>query len=117
MATLTLPSAMARVVVPSTVAALDVAVPTTLACAWRWRLVARGVGVEVELGEAVVSCYRSQFLNSTLPGGVLGDLHRGVRHGRAVGDTGGGVRSVVWERTAGQVVQATITVAVLLHLP
>jgi uncharacterized membrane protein YbhN (UPF0104 family) len=93
------------------------AVPATLACAWRWRLVARGVGVDVAPGGSIASCYRSQFLNSTLPGGVLGDLHRGVRHGRAVGDTGGGLRSVFWERTAGQVVQATITVAVLLLLP
>lgn len=93
------------------------AVPTTVACAWRWRLVAQGLGVGVELGPAVASCYRAQFLNVTLPGGVLGDLHRGVRHGRIAGHTGRGVRAVAWERTAGQVVQAVIVVAVLVLLP
>ena len=28
---------------------------------------------------AVASCYRAQFLNTVLPGGVLGDVHRGRR--------------------------------------
>ena len=93
------------------------AVPTTLACAWRWRLVAQRLAVPVGLGPALACCYRSQFLNSTLPGGVLGDLHRGVRHGRSVGDTGGAVRSVVWERTAGQLVQVALTIVVLLTVP
>ena len=65
---------------------------TTVCCAWRWRLVARGLGVELPLRSAVAAYYRSQFLNTTLPGGVLGDVHRGVRHGRDVGDVGRGVR-------------------------
>ena len=38
--------------------------------------------------------------------GVLGDVHRGVQHGRGVGDVGRALRAVVWERSAGQVVQA-----------
>jgi glycosyltransferase 2 family protein len=56
----------------------------------------------------VASYYRSIFLNLTLPGGVVGDVHRGVSHG---------LRAVVWERLAGQVVQVALTVAVLLVLP
>jgi glycosyltransferase 2 family protein len=44
-------------------------------------------------------------------------VHRGLRHGRNVGDVGRGLRSVVWERTAGQAVQAGLTVVVLLALP
>lgn len=94
-----------------------IAVPVTVACAWRWRLVATGLGVGVEPAAAVTSCYRAQFLNTVLPGGVLGDVHRGVRHGRLAGDTGRGLRAVVWERTAGQVVQAVIAVGLLLVLP
>jgi glycosyltransferase 2 family protein len=70
---------------------------TTLCCAWRWSLVAGGLGVAVPLRTAVSAYYRFQFLNSTLPGGVLGDVHRGVLHGRAVGDLGRGLRSVAWE--------------------
>ncbi|GAA2741481.1 lysylphosphatidylglycerol synthase transmembrane domain-containing protein [Terrabacter aerolatus] len=91
-----------------------IAVVTTVCGAWRWVLVARGLGAELSLRSAVAESYRSQFLNVTLPGGVLGDLHRGVRHGRSGGDLGRGLRSVVWERAAGQAVLAVITAAVLL---
>jgi glycosyltransferase 2 family protein len=97
--------------------AAGIAVPTTVCCAWRWRLVARGLGAALPLGAAVASCYRSQFLNTTLPGGVLGDVHRGLRHGRHVGDTGRGLRVVAWERLAGQVVQAAMAIVALLLLP
>jgi uncharacterized membrane protein YbhN (UPF0104 family) len=93
------------------------AVPTTLACAWRWHLVAEGLGVGVPLGPALASCYRAQFLNVVLPGGILGDVHRGARHGRDAGDTGRGLRAVAWERVAGQAVLVVIASAVLLLLP
>ncbi len=93
------------------------AVPITVASAWRWRLVARGLGVELGLASAVAACYRSQLLNSSLPAGVVGDVVRGVDHGRASGDTARGLRSVAWERFAGQVVQAVIAVLVLTLLP
>ena len=89
----------------------------TLACAWRWHLVSRELGVRVDVVPAVASCYRSQFLNLTLPGGILGDVHRGVRHGLDAGDTGAGMRAVAWERAAGQVVQALVALVVLLVLP
>ena len=87
---------------------------TTLCCAWRWSLVATGLGVDIPLRPAVGAYYRSQFLNSALPGGVLGDVNRGIRHGRAVNDVGLSLRSVAWERGSGQVVQILLTVAVLL---
>jgi len=92
-------------------------VPITLASAWRWRLVSRALGVELPLGRATAACYRSQLLNCVLPGGVLGDVHRGLDHGRGVGDTSRGLRAVGWERTAGQVVQASAAVVVLALLP
>lgn len=93
------------------------AVVTTVSAAWRWRLVARRLGLELSMPAAVAACYRAQFLNVTLPGGVLGDVDRGVRHGRDVDDVGGGLRTVAWERTCGQAVMATTTVAVLLVAP
>jgi glycosyltransferase 2 family protein len=86
-------------------------------CAWRWSLVARGLGVRLSLRSAVAHCYRSVFLNATLPGGVVGDVHRAVRHGRDAGDVRRGVRAVVWERTAGQVVQLAIAIVVLAAFP
>jgi uncharacterized membrane protein YbhN (UPF0104 family) len=98
-------------------AAAAIAVPTTVCCAWRWKIVAGGLGIELPLPAAVAAYYRSLFLNVTLPGGVVGDVHRGISHGRDVSDVGLGLRAVVWERFAGQAVQAVLTVAVLLALP
>jgi glycosyltransferase 2 family protein len=101
----------------SLAAAVGIAVPTTVCCAWRWRLVSRGLGSDVPMRAAVAAYYRSQFLNTVLPGGVLGDVNRAVRHGRDVGDVGHGVRAVAWERTAGQVVQVAVTIVILILLP
>jgi uncharacterized membrane protein YbhN (UPF0104 family) len=98
-------------------AASGLAVLTTVCCAWRWRIVARGLGVDLPLGTAVAAYYRSLFLNVTLPGGVVGDVHRGFSHGRDTSDVGRGLRAVAWERSAGQIVQVVLTVAVLLVLP
>ena len=90
---------------------------TTVCCAWRWKIVARGLGIDLPLPAAVAAYYRSLFLNVTLPGGVVGDVHRGISHGRDVSDVGRGLRAVAWERSAGQVVQVVLTVVVLLVLP
>ena len=101
----------------SLLAAVAITLGTTVLSAWRWTIVARGLGVGIPLPSAIAAYYRSQFLNTALPGGVLGDVHRGVRHGQDVGDLGRGLRAVAWERTAGQAVQVTLTVCVLLVLP
>lgn len=101
---------------PTVAAAAGITLVTTAGCAWRWRLVAGGLGVPVPLRTAVAAYYRSQFLNTVLPGGVLGDVHRGVVHGRTAGDVGRGLRAVAWERTAGQVVQAVLAVLALVAL-
>jgi glycosyltransferase 2 family protein len=98
-------------------AALAFGAMTTVCSAWRWRAVATALGVGMPLPDATGAYYRSQFLNSVLPGGVVGDVHRGLRHGIDVGDVGRGLRAVFWERVAGQVVQAAIALAVLLTLP
>jgi uncharacterized membrane protein YbhN (UPF0104 family) len=98
-------------------AASAIGLITTICCAWRWTIVARGLGFELSLRAAVAAYYRSLFLNLTLPGGVAGDVHRGVSHGRDVRDVGRALRVVAWERAAGQFVQAVLTVAVLLVLP
>jgi glycosyltransferase 2 family protein len=101
----------------SLAAAAFLALATTVCAAWRWRLVATALDVPIGLRAAVAACYRAQFLNVTLPGGVLGDVHRGVRHGRGGGKVGRSLRAVAWERTAGQVVQLALAVVVLLALP
>jgi hypothetical protein len=98
-------------------AALAIGALTTICSAWRWRVVAASLGLGLRLPGATAAYYRSQFLNCALPGGVVGDVHRGLEHGIDVGDLGRGLRAVVWERAAGQVVQAAIALAVLLILP
>ena len=102
---------------PAVLAAAAVVLATTLCSAWRWTIVSRGLGIRLSLPAAVASYYRALFLNLTLPSGIAGDVHRGVTHGREVHDVGRALRAVVWERTAGQVVQAVLTISVLLVLP
>jgi uncharacterized membrane protein YbhN (UPF0104 family) len=99
------------------VAAAAIFLISTVCFAWRWKTVADGLGVRLSMAEAVAAYYRCLFLNLTLPGGVAGDVHRGVRHGRDAGDLGHALRAVVWERTAGQVVQVVLTIAVLFVMP
>lgn len=96
---------------------LGIGVVTTVFSAWRWQLVARGLRIRLPLWPAVADYYRALFLNAALPGGVLGDVHRAVRHGQSAGDMGRGVRAVVLERTAGQVVLAAVGAVVLLTMP
>jgi uncharacterized membrane protein YbhN (UPF0104 family) len=98
-------------------AAAGLAALTTVCSAWRWKVVARGLDVDVSLPAAVAAYYRSLFLNLTLPGGIGGDVHRGVSHGREVSDVGRALRSVAWERFAGQIVQVLLAGVVLLALP
>ncbi|MGW1379682.1 lysylphosphatidylglycerol synthase transmembrane domain-containing protein [Streptomyces sp. NPDC002446] len=98
-------------------AALAIGLLTTVLSAWRWCLVARGLGLRLPLGPAVADYYRALFLNAALPGGVLGDVHRAVRHGHSSGDRGRGVRAVILERAAGQLVLLVAGAALLLVRP
>ncbi len=98
-------------------AALAIGVATTVFSAWRWCLVAWRLDLRLSLSKAIADYYRALFLNAVLPAGVLGDVERAVRHGREEGDVGRGVRAVVLERAAGQVVVIAISVPVLLARP
>jgi uncharacterized membrane protein YbhN (UPF0104 family) len=98
-------------------AAAAIGFVTTVCGAWRWTIVARGLGLRISLPAAVAAYYRALFLNLTLPTGIAGDVHRGVSHGREQQHVGRGLRAVAWERGAGQVVQAVLMISVLLVLP
>lgn len=106
-----------RIDAATVLAALGIGLVTTVFSAWRWALVARGLRISLPLGPAVADYYRALFLNAALPGGVLGDVHRAVRHGHSAGDLGRGVRAVVLERVAGQVALIGAGAAVLLAMP
>jgi uncharacterized membrane protein YbhN (UPF0104 family) len=98
-------------------AALGIGVATTVCCAWRWCIVARGLGIHLRLRDAMADYYRALFINSVLPSGILGDVHRAVNSGKATGSIARGVRAVVLERFAGQVVLITSGVVVLFAQP
>jgi uncharacterized membrane protein YbhN (UPF0104 family) len=51
------------------VAAVTLTALTTVCSAWRWRVVARALGVDISLAGAACAYYRSLFLNSVLPAG------------------------------------------------
>jgi uncharacterized membrane protein YbhN (UPF0104 family) len=106
-----------RVSGPAMAGALAIGVLTTTLSAWRWQLVARGLGLRLPLPGAVRDYYRALFLNAVLPGGVLGDVHRAVRHGRDAGDVARATTAVVVERSAGQVVLVGAVLTTLLLDP
>lgn len=102
---------------PATIlVAVALAAVATAAASWRWHLVSTGFGLPLAWGEAFASYYRSQFLNTVLPGGVMGDVHRAYAHGRFHARVGLAARAVAAERVAGQLVQVVVTLAILLPL-
>lgn len=98
------------------VAATLLTAVATCAAAWRWRTVSSALGLPMSWPAAIAAYYRSQFVNTVLPGGVVGDVHRAYRHGTSSGALPIAARAVATERIAGQVVQAAVTVVVLIAL-
>ncbi|WP_088288812.1 lysylphosphatidylglycerol synthase domain-containing protein [Kineosporia sp. A_224] len=100
---------VAAVDAPTLLAALGLGAVTTTACAWRWTAVARGAGLALDLRTATADYYRAVFLNAVLPGGVLGDVDRAVRHGRDARDLRRAAAAVAVERGVGLVVLVAAT--------
>ncbi|WP_212832303.1 lysylphosphatidylglycerol synthase transmembrane domain-containing protein [Catellatospora sp. TT07R-123] len=98
-------------------AALGLGALATVGSAWRWSLVAAGLGVRLPLRRAVAAYYRSLLINTTVPGGVVGDVHRAVRHGLDISDLRLAARAVVLERAIGLAVQVAASTLLLLVLP
>jgi uncharacterized membrane protein YbhN (UPF0104 family) len=109
--------AVDRITPTSVLLAVLVTAATTWCAAARWAWVARRLGLGLGLRRAVAAYYRSQLLNQTLPGGVLGDVERAALHGHEQAALGGAARAVVWERVLGQVGLIVLTLAVVAALP
>ncbi|MGZ8804989.1 MAG: lysylphosphatidylglycerol synthase transmembrane domain-containing protein [Microbacterium sp.] len=88
----------------------------TVAAAARWRLISRRLGLSLGWGQAIAAYYRSQFLNTVLPGGVVGDVHRAVTHGRGTSRLAQASRAVAAERAVGQAVQLVLAAVVVVSL-
>jgi uncharacterized membrane protein YbhN (UPF0104 family) len=94
--------------------ALATSVVQVVASAWRWRYTAHRLGVRLSLGRAVAEYYRATFLNQVLPGGVVGDVSRALRHRGASADDSrerrSAIHAVLLERVSGQVVMSAVAV-------
>ncbi len=87
--------------------------------AWRWRITAAGLGLRIPASTAVGEYYLAQWINQTVPGGVIGDAARAARL-RAQAGLARSAQSVVLERLAGQLALAAVTLialAVALAVP
>ena len=93
-------------------AALALSAVATAAAAWRWCVIATRLGVDLSWGTAFGRYYQSQFLNTVIPGGIVGDVHRAVSHGQSAENIARSARAVVLERTAGQAVQVSLSLMI-----
>src|SRR6056297_1937847 len=88
-------------------AALGACSAQTLLSALRWRLTAERLGARMSLGDAVSEYYLSSLVNTTMPGGMVGDAVRAVRTRGAAG-LERAAQAVVIERLAGQIAVGSV---------
>tara|TARA_B100000686_G_scaffold70035_1_gene75877 strand:- start:776 stop:1744 length:969 start_codon:yes stop_codon:yes gene_type:complete len=92
------------------IVALVVTLPQYYFSAERWRLTAGRLGAHLSRRAALSEYYFGSLVNQILPGGVLGDAGRALRHGhslRSYGESDGlgmAARAVIFERASGQIV-------------
>jgi uncharacterized membrane protein YbhN (UPF0104 family) len=109
--------ALDRLTVPAIVTAVATSAVTTLCCAWRWSWTAGRLGLDLEVRPAFLAYYRSQFLNLSLPGGILGDVHRALRHGADTATVPRAARAVAWDRALGQAALIATAGIAMVWLP
>ena len=87
--------------------------------AFRWRFTAGRLGLDLPFGTALREYYLATFLNQVLPGGIMGDVSRAWRHGRAAPERriGPAARAVILERASGQVVMGGVAALSFVILP
>lgn len=82
---------------------------------WRWCYTGKRLGLNMALGAAIKEYYLATFINQVLPGGVLGDVNRALRHGARVGKRQKSAHAVAIERLSGQLVLAlTVTLGLVV---
>lgn len=84
--------------------------------AWRWRYTATLLGIPIPYRQAVREYYLATFTNQVLPGGVLGDVNRALRHGTDSRNRLAAAHGVAIERLSGQIVLAGVVVSGLSWL-
>ncbi|MSR36526.1 MAG: flippase-like domain-containing protein [Gemmatimonadetes bacterium] len=114
-----LAACLAGLSMPWALLALAISVPQVALSAYRWRLTASRLGIELPFLVAWREYYLAAFLNQVLPSGWLGDASRAWRHSRsdAEGRVGPAVRAVMIERMSGQVVMGVVAALSLASMP
>lgn len=82
-------------------AALMLLMALTVLGALRWRLTAAPLGIRLGTRQAIGEYFLAQLVNTTVPGGVLGDVGRAARSRHDAG-AAAAAGAVVVERTIGQ---------------
>ena len=107
---------IARIPPAAVIAGLALGVGQVFLSAWRWRYTVTLLGLPVPYMQAVREYYLATFTNQVLPGGVLGDVNRALRHGVGSNNRLAAAHGVVIERLSGQVVLAVVVVISLAWL-
>lgn len=79
----------------------------TVLSALRWRLTAAPLGIRLSARTAIAEYFLAQLVNTTLPGGVLGDVGRAARARHAAGVVAA-AGSVIVERAIGQLAMLVV---------
>lgn len=98
-------------------AALAVSVIQVFLSAWRWQFTARQLGLALPYSSAVREYYLATFINQVLPGGLLGDASRAMRHGAVTARRAEAVNAVIIERFSGQMVLGLLTILAWTAMP
>jgi hypothetical protein len=98
------------------VAGLVLGIGQVFLSAWRWRYTANLLGLPIPYMQAVREYYLATFTNQVLPGGVLGDVNRALRHGADTNNRLAAAHGVAIERLSGQLVLAAVVATGLAWL-
>lgn len=111
---------LAFVDLPWLLLALAITPLQVVVSAWRWRYTVARLGEQLPLGHAIREYYLGTLVNQLVPGGVVGDAGRALRHRRNTGQTATAIHGVMIERLSGQLVLlvlAVLLIALWLPLP
>lgn len=107
---------VARIPPSALVTGLVLGIGQVFLSAWRWRYTAGRLGLPIPYMQAVREYYLATFTNQVLPGGVLGDVNRALRHGADTDNRAAAAHGVAIERLSGQVVLAAVVLTGLAWL-
>ena len=82
--------------------------------AWRWRYTVARLGGHLPLGHAIGEYYLATLVNQLVPGGVVGDAGRIMRHSRVAQETTLAMHGVMIERLSGQLVLILLALPLIL---